>query len=79
MTLSETVYKICLGFAKNPWDDEDLTQDVYLKALRKLDSLKDKKYARDWLFRIARNTSLDYGRKRRVRQIFQAQSREEPA
>lgn len=79
MSLSETVYKICLGFAMNPWDAQDLTQDVYLKAFRNLDSLKDNKYARDWLFRIARNTALDHGRKHRVRQIFLAQSRGEPA
>lgn len=79
ITLSETVFKICLGFAKNPWDAEDLTQEVYLKAYRRLDSLKDFQHAREWIFRIARNTGLDYSRRHRVRRIFHIQSKKEPA
>jgi len=41
MTYKEKVFFICLGYTKNPSDADDLTQDVYLKALKKLDSLKD--------------------------------------
>ena len=41
MTYKEIVFQICLGYSKNPWDAEDLTQEVYLKAYRKNESLKE--------------------------------------
>ncbi len=41
MTYREKVFFICLGYTKNPCDADELTQDIYLKALKKLDSLKD--------------------------------------
>jgi len=70
MTHKEIVFQICLGYSKNPWDAEDLTQDVYLKAYKKTESLKDPRLKKEWLLRIAKNTCLDHGRKRSVRRLF---------
>lgn len=41
LALKETVFRICLGYAKNYADAEDLTQDVYLKAHRSLNGLSN--------------------------------------
>jgi RNA polymerase sigma-70 factor (ECF subfamily) len=63
----EKVFLTCLGFSRNPADAEDLTQEVYLKALRKIDSLTDLSLIKFWLFRVTRNTCLDFSRKRKFR------------
>ncbi len=44
---------------------EDLLQDVFLKALRQLGSLRDVNAFGGWLARIARNCTVDYHRNRR--------------
>jgi len=67
---SGTVFNICLGFLKNPWEAEELTQDVYLQAMRKLNSLKREDRLKQWLFQITRNTCLNRIRKERLRRLF---------
>ena len=44
---------------------EDLVQDVFLRALRSLDRLRDPAAVGAWLCRIARNCAADFHRKRR--------------
>lgn len=77
MSYKEIVFQICLGFTNNPWDAEDLTQDVYLKVFRNIHSLNDPSFSKEWLFKIARNTCFDFGRKLRIRRIFQLKSKGE--
>ena len=77
MVYQESVFRICLGFSKNPWDAEDLTQDVYLKAFQKIGSLRDFSLMREWLFRIAKNTCLDHSRKVLLSRMFKLRSRNE--
>jgi RNA polymerase sigma-70 factor (ECF subfamily) len=43
----------------------DVTQDTFIKAYRKLDTLTDEKSTRSWLYRIATNTAIDEMRRRR--------------
>jgi len=66
MTLRDRVFGICLGFSRNAQDAEELAQDAYLKAFRGLPRLRDRSLAREWLFRIARNTALDHCKKNRT-------------
>lgn len=42
---------------------DDLTQDVFLFALRKLDTLRDEAAFGGWLAMIARNRAMDYHRR----------------
>ncbi len=63
---SDKVFRICLGFSRNPWDAEELMQEIYLKALRKSGSLKNLDRKREWLFQIARNTCLNHCRRERL-------------
>ncbi len=43
----------------------DITQDTFIKAYRKLDSLTDDASVRSWLYRIATNTAIDEIRRRK--------------
>jgi len=74
----EKVFLICLGFSRNKVDAQDLTQEVYLKVYRNIDTLKDLSLSKFWLFRIARNTCLDFIRKHRLRRISSLELDHEP-
>jgi RNA polymerase sigma-70 factor (ECF subfamily) len=70
MTYQEDVFRVCLGFSRNPWDAEDLSQEVYLKAFQKIGSVREPEALRAWLLRIARNTCLDHQKKGRLFRLF---------
>jgi RNA polymerase sigma-70 factor (ECF subfamily) len=65
MESRETVFRICLGFCRDARDAEELTQDVYMTAYARLDTLRNPQARRAWLFRIARNTCLNHLRRSR--------------
>jgi RNA polymerase sigma-70 factor (ECF subfamily) len=44
----------------------DITQDTFIKAYRKLDTVTDAAATRSWLYRIATNTAIDDMRRRRM-------------
>ncbi|HEX8068424.1 MAG TPA: sigma-70 family RNA polymerase sigma factor [Pyrinomonadaceae bacterium] len=55
-----------LLLARVPYGEvDDLVQDVFLLALRKLDSLRDAARFGPWLAMIARNRAMDFHRRRR--------------
>jgi len=74
----QMVFWICLGYAKNPVEAEELAQDVFIKAWSNLESLRDEEKRREWLLRIARNTCLDHQKKMRLRRFFESGRAEEP-
>ena len=52
--------------ARVPWDDvDDLVQDVFLHAFKKLDTLRDINAFGGWLAMITRNRAIDYHRRSR--------------
>jgi len=52
--------------ARVPWDDvDDLVQDVFLHAFKKLDTLRDINAFGGWLVMITRNRAIDYHRRSR--------------
>ncbi len=67
MAHKEKVFLICLGFSRNPADAEDLTQEVYLKVHKNIDTVKDSESSKYWLFKVTRNTCLDFHRKNKHR------------
>ncbi|MFY9553452.1 MAG: sigma-70 family RNA polymerase sigma factor [Blastocatellia bacterium] len=51
--------------ARVPWSDvDDLVQDVFLAALRKLDTLRNDAAFGGWLAMIARNRAMDFHRRK---------------
>jgi RNA polymerase sigma-70 factor (ECF subfamily) len=76
MTYKEEIFQICLGFCRNLSDAEDLAQDVYLRAYRNVGKIHSPYAVKEWLFRVARNTCLNYQKKTRAVRVFQSQARD---
>jgi len=66
LTHQKKVFLICLGFSRNASDAQDLAQEIYLKALTNIGTLNEIARAKFWLFRIARNTCLNFQKKHRI-------------
>jgi RNA polymerase sigma-70 factor (ECF subfamily) len=49
----------------DPADADDILQDVFVKLHTRIDTLRDEDRVAPWLYRIARNTLIDYYRDRR--------------
>ncbi len=58
------IYFFCLNFVKND-EANDLAQEVFIKVWKKLNRFDANKNFRVWIFAVARNTCLDYLRKKR--------------
>lgn len=59
------VYAVCLRMTKNAAEAEDLTQDAFLQAFRKIDSFRGESRFYTWLHRVTVNIVLIHFRKRR--------------
>lgn len=53
----------------NRFEAEDLAQETFIKAYRRLESLKEPDKLKSWLFRIARNVTIDFFRKNKEHTI----------
>ncbi len=56
---AKSVYALCFSFVKNPFDAEDLSQDVFLSAYKSFDRF-DAKNPKSWFLTIAANKCRDY-------------------
>ncbi|MGE7602167.1 RNA polymerase sigma factor [Peribacillus sp. NPDC097675] len=66
------IYYIALSIIKCPYLAEDITQETYLKAYTKLDTIKDSGKMGPWLACIATRTAIDFSRKqKRGSQVIQ--------
>ena len=57
------VYHIALRITRDSSLSEDIVQETFLKAYKKIDTLIDEKKAGGWLSSIATRTSIDFIRK----------------
>ena len=62
---SRDVYGFVFFMAKNVSDAEDITQETFVKVWKNLKKFKPEQRFKSWLLAIARNTTIDYIRKRR--------------
>lgn len=63
---TSSVYNFISRFVKDT-QREDIVQEVFIKVWKKLESFdKDKAQFKTWLFVIARNTTTDYLRKKKM-------------
>jgi len=57
------IFLLVYRMVGNVADAQDLTQEVFVKALQRRDQLKDEEKAAHWLSRIATNTAIDFLRR----------------
>ncbi len=62
------VLAVCLGKTPSVHDAEDAMQDVFVKAIRNVNTLRDPQRVRGWLVQIARRVCVDRHRKKRPTQ-----------
>ena len=61
------LYSVACRMVGNPSDAEDLLQEIFLSAHRKLDSFRGDSALGTWLYRLATNLCLDHLRSRAAR------------
>ena len=61
------IYSLACRMAGSPEDGEDLLQEIFLQAYRKLGSFKGESSISTWLYRLALNHCLDYVRSRQAK------------
>jgi len=62
----DDIYRFVWYKTGNKWDTDDLVSDIFRKALQSFDSVKQKEdKQKQWLVAIARNTVIDYYRRRK--------------
>jgi RNA polymerase sigma-70 factor, ECF subfamily len=66
----EDIYKMMFYRTYSKMDAEDLTQEVFVQAFRKIKSLENVERFRSWLFSIGINRCRDLKRKNRLLSIF---------
>lgn len=57
------VYTLVLRMVRDPGTAEELAQDVFVKAYRRLDTYDPLRRIGSWLFKIAHNTTIDHLRR----------------
>lgn len=57
------VYSLIVRMVQDPGTAEDLAQEVFIKAFRRLDTYDPVRKFSSWLFKIAHNTSIDHLRR----------------
>lgn len=64
------VFNTAFRYMKSTEDAEDVSQEVFIKAIDSLKNFRGDSSMKTWLYRITKNYCLNYIRKQKVRQIF---------
>jgi len=73
----EDIYRLAYFRTFSQMDAEDLTQDVFEQAYRKMNSLQDPQRFRAWLYSIAVNRCNDFLRRRKYLALLQRRTAQE--
>jgi RNA polymerase sigma-70 factor (ECF subfamily) len=74
-----TVYNLCLRFMRDPHAAEDMAQDAFLKAFRRIRTFRGRSAFSTWLYRLTVNTCLDELAKRKRRRAYTLEEAPIPA
>jgi RNA polymerase sigma-70 factor (ECF subfamily) len=61
----QPIYGFICQFTKNSADAQDITQEVFIKVWRNLKKFDCKKSFKSWLYTIAKNTAIDFLRRKK--------------
>jgi len=59
----QRILRICRVYAWSAPDQEDLYQEILVQIWRGLPKLREPRYAKTWLYRVALNTAISFVRK----------------
>ncbi len=62
----DMIYNVCYRMLNNKQDAEDVTQDVFVKAIRSIHKFRSQAKLSTWLYQIAVHTSLNYTRRKKI-------------
>jgi RNA polymerase sigma-70 factor (ECF subfamily) len=60
------IYNFAYSFSGDAEAAEDITQDAFVKVWRNIKRFDQNKKFKTWIFEIAKNTSIDFNRKRKT-------------
>ncbi len=60
------IYGFVYRYVRNSQDAEDITQETFVKAWKNLRKFDPEKSFKTWIFSIAKNTSLDFLKKKKT-------------
>ncbi len=66
----EFVYATVYRYVGNYDDAQDVSQEVFIKAIESLHKFKQNSSMKTWLYRIAANTSINHLRKSKITNLF---------
>lgn len=61
------IYNFVYQYTNNYHEAQDITQEVFIKIWRHIKKFKRKKKFKTWIFQIAKNTTIDFYRKSRIK------------
>ncbi|WP_051428252.1 sigma-70 family RNA polymerase sigma factor [Bacillus sp. J33] len=67
---AEKVYLLAYSFVKDRGLAEDISQEVFLKVYKYLDSFRGEAALKSWIYRITVNTSKDFLKKKSMKQLL---------
>jgi RNA polymerase sigma-70 factor, ECF subfamily len=70
--LRPSLHRYCARMTGSVMDGEDVVQEALIEAYRKLDQYDESRPLKPWLFRIAHNRSIDFLRRKGVRDEAEA-------
>jgi len=73
------IYSFSFRFVGDSQEAEDITQEVFVKVWRNLKKFDKNKKFKTWIFTIAKNTCLDWQKKKKTLPLFFAENIEDPS
>jgi len=67
---TERVYLLAYSFVKDRGIAEDISQEVFLKVYKYIDSFRGEAALKSWIYRITVNTSMDFLKKKSLKQLL---------
>ena len=66
---SNELYKYINSKVRNKYDSEDILQDIFVKNNKNINNLDDQLKLKSWIYKITKNTIIDYYRKKKDKSV----------
>lgn len=63
------IYKYCFISLRNKQEAEDVTQEIFIKIINKIDQINDLSKIKPWIFQMTRRSIIDHFRKQKFKKF----------